>query len=40
VYFKKMLRMLRRFEALHPVLALTGRLMRVLGAVVKYRLCR
>jgi hypothetical protein len=34
VDFEKALRMLRRLEALHPALSLSGRLMRVLSTVV------
>jgi hypothetical protein len=35
VDFEKALRMLSRFEAFHPALSLSGRLMRVLRAVVQ-----
>jgi hypothetical protein len=38
--FKKALRMLRRLEALHATLSLSGRLMGVLCAVVQIPLCR
>jgi len=34
VDFEKAVRMLRRLEALHPALSLSGRLMRVLSTVV------
>ena len=34
MYLEKTLRMLRRLEALHPPLALSGRLVRVLCAVI------